>query len=115
MEANPIENFFIKAKTPNKEVYLALRYFILNNDPFFTEHWKYGTPFYYYKNKPFAYFHHNKINGFPYLGIARGNQIEHHLLFKGNRKKMKVLEINPMKDLPMDEIKEVIDRLKKLY
>lgn len=115
MDTNPIENFFIKATSPNKEVYLALRYFIMENDSEFTEHYKYGTPFYYYKNKPFAYFHHNKKNGFPYLGVVKGNEIDHYLLFQGNRKKMKVLELDPNQDLPVDGIQEVFTLLKQRY
>lgn len=115
MEANPIENFFIQTTSPNREVFLSLRYTILENDSNFTEHWKYGLPFYYYKNKPFAYFHTNKHNGFPYLGITKGNEIQHYLLFQGNRKKMKVLELNPNEDLPHEEIITLIEELKRLY
>jgi hypothetical protein len=115
MEANPIENFYIKAVSPNKEVYLALRYFILNNDRLFTEHWKYGVPFFYFKNKPFAYFHSNKVNGHPYMGIVRGNDVEHYLLERGNRKKMKVLELDPYADIPILEITKIIQDLKQLY
>ncbi len=115
MELNLIDQYFINQPQQNQEVLIFLRQFILNNDSQFSEHWKYGTPFYYFKNKPFCYFHHNKKNGHPYIGLVRAMDFEHPLLERGNRKKMQVLELDPKKDLPLEDLLGIFMELKSLY
>jgi len=44
----------------------------------------------------------------PYIGICRGNEIEHPLLEAGNRTRMKILRINPNEDIDVDSIQEIL-------
>lgn len=115
MELSVVDQYFIKQSENNQEVLIFLRKFILNHDMEFSEHWKYGMPFYYYRNKPFCYFHRNKKNGNPYMGLVRAKDIKHPLLERGNRKKMQILELDPMEDLPIDALREIFMYLKSLY
>ncbi len=80
-----------------------------------TEEWKYSLPFFYYNKKPFCYLYRDKKTGSPYIGFNRANQIEHPMLDQGDRKKMKVLHINPHEDLPVDSLADIFEALIKLY
>ena len=115
MDINVIDQYFLTQPIANQEVLLTLRDFILKQDSQFSEHWKYKLPFYYFKGKPFCYFHYNKRNGNPYIGLVRALNVQHPLLEQGNRKKMKVLEIDPTQDIPLDSILEIFEDLKLLY
>lgn len=115
MEINAIDHFFLKQREPDKSCYLALREIIKSWNPKISEHWKYSVPFYYFEGKPFCYLYKNKTSKYPYIGLARGNQLEHPEAIKGNRKKMKVLPINPDMDIPIVTIYEIFEELRKLY
>ena len=42
-----------------------------------------------------CYFWKDKKTQEPYIGICRGNEIDHPLLEAGNIKKMKIFRVNP--------------------
>tara|TARA_B100000809_G_scaffold211340_1_gene214958 strand:+ start:789 stop:1019 length:231 start_codon:yes stop_codon:yes gene_type:complete len=44
----------------------------------------------------------------PYIGICRGNEINHPLLEAGNRKKMKIFRVNPNEDIDVKTIPEIL-------
>lgn len=111
---NPIENYFENLEEPLKSSFLSVRKIILDFDDKITEEWKYRIPFYYYKGKMFCYLYKQK-KGFPYIGFAKGNIMEHHSLDKGERKKMKVMHFNPEEDLPVETMYELFDMAIKLY
>ena len=115
MEVNHIDNFFLKLDEPQKSCFLALREIILRSDSYFTEHWKYKLPFYYYKSKPFCYLWRDKKSLEPYMGVVRGNLMNHPLLDQGNRSKMKILQLNSMEDIPIESIYAIFEELKKTY
>lgn len=53
--------------------------------------------------------------GEPYIGIVEGGRIEHPLLEQGNRMRMKILRINPNKDLPIKTIKQILNQALEFY
>ncbi len=112
---NPLERYYEKLEPELREIFFSLRYYILNFDVNISEHLKYGAPFFYYKKKQFCYLYKHKKTKIPYIGIVKGDQIEHEALFQGERKKMKILELNPKEDLPFDKIEEVLHLLIELY
>jgi hypothetical protein len=106
---DPISNFYVSQPEPNQSCLLAVRKIILDHNKSLTEHWKYGAPFFYYKQKMFCYFWINKKTGLPYIGIADGMQLDFPELIQEKRARMKILNLNPHKDLPIKKIKAILD------
>ncbi|MCF6361224.1 MAG: DUF1801 domain-containing protein [Cyclobacteriaceae bacterium] len=93
----------------------ALRDYILDLNPEITEAWKYRLPFFLYKKKMFCYFWADKKTGLPYIGIVEGRNIDHPMLEQGNRKRMKILRINPEADLPIEVLNNILKKAIALY
>jgi hypothetical protein len=56
----------------------------------------------------FCYLWVHKKNGLPYLGIVNGNKIDHPDLIIENRSRMKILLIDPTRDLPIETINSIL-------
>lgn len=110
-----INQYYDHLPEPDKGCLLALRQIVLNFHPEIKECWKYQMPFYYMKGKMFCYFWKDKKSKKPYLGIVKGHLIEHPALEKGSRKKMKVLPINPLEDLPKELILDILQKAATFY
>lgn len=110
-----IDNYFLDLPEPSKSCMQALRDYILAYDNNITEAWKYRLPFFLYKRKMFCYFWTDRSTGLPYIGFVEGRKIDHPLLEQGNRKRMKILRINPKEDLPIETIDEIMAIAIKLY
>ncbi len=110
-----IDNYFLNLEEPTKSCMQALRDYILNYDANITEAWKYRLPFFLYKKKMFCYFWGDKKTGLPYIGFVEGRNIDHPLLEQGNRKRMKILRIEPSQDLPIETIDEIMREAIGLY
>jgi len=110
-----LDNFYLNQEEPNRSCLLALREIFLRLDEHITAEWKYGGPFFYYKNKMFCYLWIDKKTKEPYIGVAEGRQLDHPLLESGNRKRIKILRVNPNKDIPKKEIEEVLQQVMKFY
>ncbi len=90
-----IDNYFLNLQEPTKSCMQALRDYIVEYNEHITEAWKYRLPFFLYKKKMFCYFWSDRKTGLPYIGFVEGRNIDHPLLEQGNRKRMKILRINP--------------------
>jgi Domain of unknown function (DU1801) len=110
-----IDNWYFNQSEPNKSCYEALRIWLLGFDDDITEAWKYKVPMFLYKGKMFCYLYADKKTGQPYIGIANGGKIDHPALFQGNRKRMKVLYIDPKVDLPVAILNEILSEAKTFY
>ncbi|MCT4580689.1 MAG: DUF1801 domain-containing protein [Flavobacteriales bacterium] len=110
-----LDLFYEKQEEPNKSCFLALRSIIQSLDPNITEAYKYKLPFFLYKNKMFCYLWKDKQTNFPYIGVVKGNEIDHPLLEQGNRKKMKVLSISPNEDIPIEALEAILKTAINLY
>ena len=51
----------------------------------------------------------------PYIGMIRGNLLDHPSLVQGERKVIKILPIDPNDDLPVDIISEILAELLPHY
>lgn len=114
MSLSDLENYYDNLTEPNKSCCICLRSIFFNIEEM-SERFSYKLPFFYYKNKPFCYLYYDKDNSLPYIGYVKANLIEHALLIKGNRKKMKVLYIDPLADIPLDTLKEINNMLFPFY
>lgn len=115
MSLREIDNFYLQQPEPAKSCLLALREIILQQDPAITPEWKYKLPFYYYKGKMFCYCWVQKTDGWPYIGFVEGNRLHHPDLVTGNRRRIKILPVNPYKDLPVRKIKLLLKQALALY
>ena len=51
----------------------------------------------------------------PYLGIVEGNKIVHLELLKEKRSRMKILLIDPDRNIPVEKINAILKETLKLY
>ncbi len=111
----PLETFFEYYEEPTRGCLLALRDLIQAFDDDLVEHYKYRVPYFYYRGKPFCYLYQDKKAAYPYIGIPRSDRFDHPALVQGDRKRMKVLPVNPEEDIPVEIIYEVLELAKALY
>ncbi len=110
-----IDLYYQSKEEPNRSCLIALRDYILSFDEGIAHEWKYRMPMFTFKKKMLCYIRADQKTDKPYIGIVKGNEIEHPLLIKGSRKKMKILEISPDQDLPVNTIKEILEKAILLY
>lgn len=92
-----------------------LRTFILQQDEHLTEAWKYGMPFYCYNGKMCCYLWQHKKFLQPYIGIVEGARIHHPELLQEKRARMKILLIDPRKDIPVRKVRTILQEMIALY
>jgi len=110
-----IDNYFLQKDEPVRSYLLALRDFILKHDPTITEAWKYKMPFYCYNGKMFCYLWVHKKYRQPYIGIVEGKKINHPDLIQEKRARMKIMLLDPDKDIPVKAINSILKRVLSLY
>jgi hypothetical protein len=110
-----IDTFYFQQSEPNRGCLLALRGFILAQNPGISHSLKYGMPFFCYKGKMFCYLWVHKKSSRPYLGIVEGKYFNETYLEQEKRSRMKILFINPAEDLPFDTIGIIIRKAIHLY
>jgi hypothetical protein len=111
----PIDNYFLQQEEHIKSCLQFLRNHILKLDEHIIEKWQYGMPFYYYKDKRICYLWVHKKFQQPYLGIVEGKKINHPDLLQEKRAKMKILLIDPAKNIPLRKINSILKELLSLY
>lgn len=113
--AKELDDFYLQKDEPIKACLLALREIILSQDPQITNAWKYGMPFFCYKEKMFCYLWVHKTFNQPYLGIVEGKYFDRPDLITEKRSRMKIMLFDPNKDLPIDNIKAILTKAIGLY
>ncbi|APA01005.1 hypothetical protein BIW12_12585 [Flavobacterium commune] len=113
MEA--LENYYLNKTEPNQSCLLALRSIILNQDKDINETQKWGMPCFCYKKKIFCYLWTNKKTNEPYILMVEGKLLDFPELEEGDRKKMKVLKVNPNQDLPIKTIETILQKALEFY
>ncbi len=108
MSRQEIDNFYLNLAEPNRACMLSLKEIITKCHPKITEEWKYRLPFFYLKGKMFCYLWIDKRTKHPYIGFTDGGFIDHPMLKQGDRKRMKILLIDPNQDLPLELLQEVL-------
>ena len=112
---NAIDHFYLQKEEPVKSCLLALRDIILMQDKHVTAVWKYGMPFFCYKEKMFCYLWVHKKTHQPYIGIVEGKSINHPNLILEKRSRMKIMLFDPNKDLPVAMINIILKEAINLY
>ena len=107
--------FYLRAEEPNKSCLLTLRDMILSQDEGITETVKYGMPCFCYRGKMFCYLWVDKKTQSPYILFVEGNRLDHPSLKSEGRARMKVLHIDPDKDMPIELIVLLLNQALDLY
>lgn len=110
-----LQQFYLNQEEPNKSCLLTLRSILLEQDIHVTETRKYGMPCFCYKKKMFCYLWTDKKTKEPYLLLVEGNLLDHPLLEKGDRSRMKIFRVDPNKDLPIVLLKDLLGMALDLY
>jgi uncharacterized protein YdhG (YjbR/CyaY superfamily) len=104
-----LQTFYENQPEPNQSCFFAIRQFVLKLHPDFTEEYKYGLPFFYFQGKGLCYSWYDKKTSEPYIGFADGKLLDHPRLELGDRKRMKIFRIDPSSDLPIEDLKQIIE------
>lgn len=110
-----LHHYYLNKEEPNRSCLLALRTVILAQDAAVLETQKYGMPCFCYKNKAFCYLWTDKNTDEPYILLVEGKYLEHPKLEAGSRARMKILRIDPHKDLPIRVINSILQSALDLY
>jgi hypothetical protein len=110
-----LSNYYLHKDEPIKSCLLALRDIILSSDKEITSAWKYGMPFFCYQGKMFCYLWVHKKYLQPYIGFVEGNRLNHPDLLVEKRARMKILLVDPKKDLPVRKINTLLKQARNLY
>lgn len=109
------DHYYLSKAEPNKSCLLALRELILSQDENITETRKYGMPCFCYKKKIFCYLWTDKKTDEPYILMVEGKHLFHPKLEAGDRSRMKIFRVSPIKDIPVKTIKTILKQALDLY
>ena len=102
------DQYYLTFDEPYQGCLLALKGIILEQDERISETRKYGAPCFLLDKKILCYLWTNKKTRHPYILLNNGNALHHPMLEQGDRKRMKILPIDPFEDLPLELIREVL-------
>ncbi len=110
-----LDQYYFLQEEPNRSCLLALRSLILEQDPGVTETMKWGMPCFSFKKKMFCFLWTDKKTNEPYILMVEGKHLNHPLLEKGTRSRMKILRIKAHEDIPIHIINPLLDEALNLY
>jgi hypothetical protein len=111
----PVDNYFLQHEEPVKSCLQFLRQHILTMNEDISEKWHYGMPFYFFRGKRVCYLWVHKKLYRPYLGIVDGKLINHPDLLIEKRSRMKILLIDPARNIPLRKINLILKEAIALY
>lgn len=110
-----LQEFYLKQEEPNRSCFLAMRDIVLKADNEVEETLKYGSPCFVYRGRAFCYLWKDKKTDEPYFLLVEGKLIDHPMLEAGDRKRMKILRVDPSEDLEVTTITSVLSKALDLY
>ena len=108
MTVKELDSYYMQHQEPVRGCLLALRDIILAQDENIVPAWKWRLPFFYYKRGMLCYLYFHKKYQQPYLAIMDGNRIDHPALLAEDRKRIKIMLVDPNVDLPIETISEIL-------
>lgn len=108
-------SFYFKQEEPNQSCLLAMREIILKADAEVEETIKYGAPCFLFRGKMFCFLWLDRKTDEPYFLMVEGKRLDNPALEAGDRKRMKILRVNPHEDLPIETINSVLNEALALY
>ena len=92
-----------------------MREILLGFNENISETTKYGMPCFCIKGKQFCYLWIDKKSNHPYFLMVDGNKLIHSELKAGDRKRMKILSVDPNVDLALSTIHSVFEEAIALH
>ncbi len=105
---NDLEHSYLRHDEPTRGCLFALRDLILGMDPGIRSVLSYSMPTFFVKKRRFCYLWVDKLTHHPYIGFIDGNRMDHPSLEAGDRSRMKIYRVHPETDLPVDEIRSLL-------
>lgn len=115
MTKESLDNYYLSKDEPNKSCLLALRDIVLGQDEKVTETRKWGMPCFCYQGKMFCYLWTDKKTDQPYVLFVEGKFLDHPMLEEGSRSRMKVFNVDPNQDIPLDTLSTLLSEALDLY
>ncbi len=106
---NPLEHYYDKQNDETKACLLALKSIIISVDPEIVHFRKYQIPFFRYKDFAISFLWVNKKKIL--LGFVQDKKVIPQRDGLRQKDRISTLEINPLEDIPIDEIKHRIREL----
>lgn len=104
---NSVEDYYQRLELMDRELHLALHHWLRTNYPEIKRVCKYGSPFY-VERKNLFYVHTNKSG--TYIGFVNGAKMANQFpVLKGEEKVVRKFYIQRDVDLPVEEIRQLID------
>ena len=110
-----LDQYYLNKTEPHRGCLIELRFLILRQDALLTETRKYGMPCFCYKKKMFCYLWTDKKTDEPYILMVEGKHLSHPKLEAGSRSRMKIYQVNPAEDIPINEIEMLLQEALDLY
>ncbi|MBC9912567.1 DUF1801 domain-containing protein [Chitinophaga varians] len=110
-----IDSFYLRQDEATREIFLALKDIILSVDEEIVNELKYGMPFFCFRGRMFCYLWTHKKHLQPYIGIVEGKHFSQSWLEQEKRSRMKIMLLDPTKDLPVNRIKAIVRQAINLY
>ena len=110
-----VDHFYSVQNEPAKSRLLALRKIILDLDPQVHETVKYGMSCFCFGKIMFCYLWTDKKTAEPYMLFVEGKHLHHPELEAGDRARMKILRVDPDKDIPIDRIRVILNDALNVY
>jgi len=113
----PAEEYIFNQPELYRSIIFNLQITIESQIPDLELLYKWKTPFYYYKGKPFCYLNVSHKRKYVDLGIVKGFEIKNHQekLISENRSIMKSLRYSSLEEINNTILVEIIQELSKLY
>jgi hypothetical protein len=105
------ENYFHSLPEPERGCLLFLRDFLLAYPVKLEESWKNHTPFYYCNKKWIGWINYDPKTRGIYISFANGNKMDHPKLVSEGRKKMKILHVDPNRDVDINSLGEILKQV----
>ena len=109
------ESWYLKHEEPNRSCFLAMREIVRKSDSEVAETIKYGSPCFVYRGRAFCYLWKDKKTNEPYFLLVEGKRLSNLALEAGDRKRMKVLRVDPDQDLDVTTITSILHEALDLY
>ena len=105
---SPLERYYDALPPAHAELLLAVRAWLLAQPYALREEYKWSTPCFAYGGRHACYLYHQAKSARSYVAFPAGRFLEHPLLRADGRKLIRVIDLAPEGDLPLDAVADCL-------